>query len=155
MKNQGQVGLHVRGAKAGSRRGRMLRSVWSALVLGGLVWAAPAVSSAKERCTTKPMVCARLKAVRAAEAERAQGEAYTQPSRTAQLQTGKAERCITKPTVCARLRNAPPVAAPVYFAANPGTERCISKPAVCARLKLQRDAAPVTLAKEGMPSSVD
>jgi hypothetical protein len=155
MKDQGQVRLHVRGAKGGSRGGRTLRSVWSAVVLGGLVWTAPAVSSAKERCATKPMVCARLKAMRAAEAERAQREAYTQPSRTAWLQAGRAERCTTKPTVCARLRNAPAVAAPVYLAGNSGAERGTTKPAVCARLKLQRSAAPVTLAKEGMPSSID
>lgn len=155
MKYQGQVRLHVRGSQAGSRRGRTLRGVWAALVLGGLVWAAPAVSSAKERCTTKPMVCARLKAVRAAEAERERAEVYAAPSRTAQWQAGRAERCISKPTVCARLRNSPGVAAPVYLAANPGAERCTTKPAVCARLKLQRDAAPVTLAKEGAPSSVD
>lgn len=155
MKNQGQVRLHVRGAKAASGRCRALRGVWSALVVGGLVWAAPAVSSAKERCTTKPVVCARLKAVRAAEAERERGEAYVAPSRTAQLQTSRAERCTTKATVCARLRNSPGVAAPVYLAVNPGAERCTTKPAVCARLKLQRDAAPVILANEGAPSSVD
>lgn len=145
MRNQGEVRLHGRGTKAWAIRGG-----WAALVLGGIVLAAPAESAAKERCTTKPVVCARMKALRAADAPRS-----VETAAVAQRQDARAGRCTTKAVVCARLRNAPAAPPPMYVAANAAAERCTTKPSVCARLKVRRDAAPVTLANDGAPPTID
>lgn len=128
-----------------------------ALLLGGLVFALPEVSWAKERCTTKPSVCARLKAQRAQQG----GELATAPRQTPQPVALSADaRCQLKPGVCSRLRNeaiARGGDAPVQVAAYSSgtTERCTTKPMVCARLKSRPGQPPLTLANEPGPSAVD
>lgn len=132
----------------------------SALLLGGLVLAIPEVSWAKERCTTKPAVCARLQAQRAQQGAPSTVLAAAAAPRPAQPAALSADaRCQLKPGVCARLRNvaaARGVEAPVQVAAYAGaTERCTTKPMVCARLKSRPGQPPLTLASEPGPSAVD
>jgi hypothetical protein len=153
MKSQAQVRLQGRETK-GWGRGRAIRAGWAALVLGGLVWAAPAESAAKERCTTKPVVCARMKALRAADARRS-AEAAPVPVHVAQYRDARPERCTSKAIVCARLRNAPFAPPPMYVAAQSTGDRCTTKPSVCARLKVRRGGEPVTLANDGTAPTID
>jgi hypothetical protein len=110
------------------------------------MWAAPGESEAAERCNTKPAVCARLKAQRAAR---------TAPP-VRQEVAAATPRCTTKPVLCARLAamGARPAAAPVTLASS--SDRCTTKPAVCARLRMRPSSAPVTFANTpAAPEAVD
>lgn len=85
-------------------------------------------AQASDRCTTKPAVCARLKAQKAPVTADKKGA----------LSVGLAERCTTKPAICARDKakasriNAAQVSVgPEVTSKAPS--RCISKPMVCAR----------------------
>lgn len=138
--------------------------VGAALLLGGLLLAAPEVSWAGERCTTKPMVCARLKAERAQQGRAPSGALATRAALPGAPQTQPAAltaeaRCRLKPGVCSRLRNevvARGGDAPVQVAAySTGTERCTTKPMVCARLKARPGQPALTLASEPGPSAID
>jgi hypothetical protein len=138
--------------QAARRAGRLLTTAKRALVpafmLGALFWLAPGESQARERCTTKPIVCARLETLRA---QRASTPPRPAPDRTVQhAQVARNDaRCTTKPNVCARMRamGTKPALPPVTLAnsSDPG-QRCTSKPMVCARLKFRSQATPMTLA---------
>jgi hypothetical protein len=120
-------------------------------LLAILIWFAPSESEARAACSSKPAVCARLKAQ---QAQRATTPALSPAP--ARLATSQTARCTTKPIVCARIEaiGARPAAPPVTMAAMP-IERCTTKPAVCARLKMQPSSTPVTLANaETAPRAV-
>lgn len=142
--------------------GRRPGVVGCALALGALVAFAPEVGWAKERCTTKPVVCARLKAQRAQQGTSPSGAlvvraATPQTRELAPVALSQEARCTTKPSVCARLRNegvARNEAVPVRLATT-GGERCTTKPVVCARLKNRPGQPAMTLANEQAPSAVD
>ena len=119
-------------------------------LLGALMWVVPGESEAGERCKSKPAVCARLKAQRAARATPPLPEEATRVA-------AAPPRCATKPVVCARLAaiGARPAAPPVTLATN-GGDRCTTKPAVCARLRMRPSSSPVTFAKTpAAPALVD
>lgn len=115
-------------------------------------------AEARDRCTSKPAVCARLKAQEARAEEQAKARAQDQ-ARAAASQRPEMERprfavCTTKPAVCSRLlkRDGEPTVQSqqvVYGGAlmeqvtvaevrpeadKAPRQRCTSKPAVCARL---------------------
>lgn len=133
----------------------------AALLLGGLVMAAPEVSWAGERCKTKPAVCARLKAQRAQQGAPAETFAARPAVPARALAQYSDASCTLKPGVCARLRNEAaargyqpaPVQVASYYTGT--SSRCTSKPAVCARLENGPSRRPVTLANEPGPSAVD
>lgn len=145
--------------------GRRPTVAGAALLLGGLLLAAPSVSWAGERCTTKPMVCARLKAERAQRVSAPSstfeaGAVKPAPVPLQAMALSAEARCKVKPSVCARLRNESAARgqsqAPAQLASYSGTtERCTSKPMVCARLKNAPGRTPITMANEPGPSSVD
>lgn len=101
----------------------------------GLMGAGIAVAPdahAGDRCTTKPAVCARLKA----QAQQA-GEASPAAPK-ARVESG--DRCTSKPAVCVRLKaekaqlTAAAQAAPAEVSKSRAAPlRCTSKPAVCMR----------------------
>lgn len=142
--------------------GRRPGVVGCALFLGAVVVAAPEVSWAKDRCTTKPAVCARLKAERAQRGASESKALVVRPvtpetRQLAPVALAADARCTTKPTVCARLRNEGALrtsVVPVTLASTPG-ERCTTKPVVCARLKNRPGQPAVTLAKDEAPTAVD
>ncbi len=133
-----------------------LRTLLPAAALGLGVWIAPSDSHAAPRCTSKPMVCARL-----ANEQKARGAASTPtplitsttplagaPSAVAQ---NASPRCTSKPIVCARedARRNRPASPPVTLAQSTAEgARCTTKPAVCARLRVRPTAAPMTLAAD-------
>lgn len=137
-------------APAGTPRVRAFARWALPTLLGALMWAAPGESQAAERCHSKPAVCARLKAQKAARA--------TPPPRQEAVAVAAATpRCATKPVVCARLaaKGTRPAAAPVTLASN-DSERCTTKPMVCARLRMRPTSSPVTLANTPTaPEAVD
>jgi hypothetical protein len=137
---------------------RLLWRVLPGVLLGAGVWLVPGESAAAPRCTSKPMVCARLSAqqkqrapaptlIARTPAETARVAPPTRPS----LARAERPRCTTKPAVCARLGataahvGSPPVTLARSEAAG---ARCTSKPAVCARLRVRPNAAPITLAAD-------
>lgn len=127
------------------------------LLLGGVVFMAPDVGEAKERCATKPVVCARLKAQRAQQPAAREGSLVVRAAAPNAALASADTRCSSKPMVCARLRNQDPrpapALAPVQLASQ--GERCTTKPVVCARLK-NKAGAPVILANDEAPAtSVD
>ena len=141
------------------RGGPMLQLSWSwrprilgcALTLGGMALA-PAESWAEERCTTKPAVCARMKALRAAQPGRVSASPSGQarhPGATATVCALVLEdtRCRTKPISCARQPrewHSVRVTVPARVASYPMTERCSSKPGVCTRWKSRgSESSPV------------
>jgi hypothetical protein len=127
-------------------------------LLGAGVWLVPGESAAAPRCTSKPMVCARLSAEQknrtpapalvARHADAARADALARPTTVARAET---PRCTTKPIVCARLgatavrAGSPPVTLAQSYAAG---ARCTTKPAVCARLRVRPNTPPITLAAD-------
>jgi hypothetical protein len=132
--------------QTGKRCGPMLQLSWSwrprilgcALTLGGMALA-PSESWAEERCTTKPVVCARMRALRAAQP----GVVSTSPSGQARhpgptvcALVLEDTPCRTKPSSCARQRSEwHSVIVPARVASYPVAERCSSKPGVCTLSK--------------------
>jgi hypothetical protein len=138
---------------------RWLRLVLPGVLLGAGVWLVPGESAAAPRCTSKPMVCARLSAQQknrapapapalvARAADTARADALTRPT----VARAERPRCTTKPAVCARLgatgtrAGSPPVTLAQSDAAG---ARCTTKPAVCARLRVRPNTPPITLAAD-------
>jgi len=149
--------LPVRALPASARR--LLRRVLPGVLLGAAVWLVPGESAAAPRCTSKPMVCARLSAQQkhrgpapalvARPADTARADALTRPT----LARAERPRCTTKPAVCARLGAAgvragsPPV---TLAQSDAAAARCTTKPAVCARLRVRPNTPPVTFAADEM-----
>lgn len=157
--------MHIDPSSPGSRLGNalgrrvargLLRTLVPAAALGLGVWLAPSESHAAPRCTSKPMVCARL-----ANEQKARGATQSPAplittntpaagTRLAVAQNAPA-RCTSKPIVCARedARRSRPASPPVTLAQSTAEgARCTTKPAVCARLRVRSTAAPVTLAAD-------
>jgi hypothetical protein len=135
---------------------RWLRLVLPGLLLGAGVWLMPGESVAAPRCTSKPMVCARLSAQQknrapapalvARHAATPRADAVTGPA----VARAERPRCTTKPIVCARLGAAGARAGlpPVTLAKSDAGARCTTKPAVCARLRVRPNTRPITLAAD-------
>ncbi len=145
LHQQSQIETSTGRLRAAPRAGLLGRVLVPAFLLGAVVWLAPGESQARERCTTKPIVCARLESLKAQRASTPPPPVQT--ARHAQL--AREARCTTKPNVCARMRamGTKPALPPVTLASSsdPG-QRCTSKPMVCARLKSRSQGTPVTLA---------
>ena len=128
---------------ARARTRALLTRLVPAVAFGVGVWLAPSIGEAAPTCTTKPAVCARLAAQKAARTP------AVRPAPTA-VASATSARCTTKPVVCARLESqplrtpSPPVTLAQNSAAGP---RCTTKPAVCARLRMRPTGAPITLAE--------
>jgi hypothetical protein len=147
---------------ASRRLPRSLRALLPALLAAALVGSFAGESSARERsarehCSTKPAVCARLKATRNARATTPVQTATPRATEPVTLASASS-RCTTKPAVCARLAQREPrprAASPIFVAQASPAARCASKPAVCARLKMRESQAAVTLAAGDAPSATD
>jgi hypothetical protein len=152
--------LHTHGPNLDTLRRRisrgLVRGLLPAAALGLGVWLAPSESHAAPRCTSKPMVCARLaneqkaRAAAPAPAQLITTGAPTAGEPSALAQNARA-RCTSKPIVCARedARRMRPASPPVTLAQSTAEgSRCTTKPAVCARLRTRPSAAPMTLAAD-------
>jgi hypothetical protein len=135
---------------------RLVRGLFPAAALGLGVWLAPSESQAAPRCTSKPMVCARLaneqkaRGVTRAPAPLITTRAPAAGEPSALAQNARA-RCTSKPIVCARedARRSRPASPSVTLAQSTAEgARCTTKPAVCARLRVRPTAAPMTLAAD-------
>jgi hypothetical protein len=134
----------------------LVRGLLPAAALGLGLWLAPSESHAAPRCTSKPMVCARLaneQKARAATPAPAQLITTRAPAagEPAALAQNARTRCTSKPIVCARedARRMRPASPPVTLAQSTAEgARCTTKPAVCARLRMRPAAVPMTLAAD-------